>query len=92
MNPILTILSILYGATGVVVTIGYFPTIRDLLKKRKSANILSYVIWVICGFIVLLYSLFVLPDTLFIGVSALNFLCCALILILALGLRKKKNA
>ncbi len=86
-----TIISILYGATGVVATIGYFPTIRDLLRKKKSSNDLSYLIWALCSFIVFLYSLFVLPDLLFILVSGLNFLCCTLILILGLRLKRKKK-
>jgi hypothetical protein len=91
MNLILSILSILYAATGVAATIGYFPTIRDLIHGRMSSNNPSYVIWTICSLIVLLYGLLVLPDLLFIVVSGLNFLCCLLILILGLSLKRKRR-
>ena len=57
------LLIIAYASTGIVATIGYFPTIKDLwIHKRKSANIASYIIWTITTGIAFLYSLFILPD------------------------------
>lgn len=91
MEILLKLLAFAYAATGIVATIGYFPTIKDLwLHKKSSANIQSYIIWTACGLIVFSYSLFVLPDLLFRIVSGLNFLSCLLILILSLILRHSK--
>lgn len=85
---LLKILMIAYAATGIVATIGYLPTIKDLLlHKKMSANIHSYIIWTSCATIVFLYSLFILPDLLFKIVSGLNFVCCLTILVLTLILR-----
>ncbi len=87
MQWILTIIAFLYACTGVVATIGYLPTIRDLLRKRKSANIHSYIIWTICGGIGFLYVLLLISDLLLDIVMGLNFAFCAIILILALRLK-----
>jgi hypothetical protein len=77
----------LYAASGIVSTIAYIPTIKDLwLHKKMSANVSSYVLWTTTSFITLLYSVFVLQDALFRIISALTFISCGLILILALGL------
>lgn len=81
-------LIVAYAGVGVLVTIGYLPTMKDLyLHKKKSANTHSYIIWTLCTAITLLYSIFILPDLLFRIVSGLNFLCCALILALCIRLR-----
>lgn len=81
-------LIVAYAGVGVLVTIGYLPTMKDLyLHKKKSANTHSYIIWTVCTGITLLYSFFILPDLLFRIVSGLNFLCCALILALCVRLR-----
>ncbi len=81
-------LIVAYAGVGVLVTIGYLPTMKDLyLHKKKSANTQSYLIWTVCTAITLLYSIFILPDLLFRIVSGLNFLCCALILALCVRLR-----
>ncbi len=88
---LLQILIFAYASVAVVATIGYMPTIKDLwLHKKMSANISSYIIWTACSVIAFLYSLFILPDLLFRIVSGLNFGCCALILILSLGLKYSK--
>ena len=34
METILQIIVFLYAITGIVVTIGYFPTIKDLMRKE----------------------------------------------------------
>jgi len=90
MEIILTILAFLYASTGIIATIGYIPTIKDLTKKIASANIHSYVIWIFCSSITFLYALFVISDLLLEIVTGLNFASCATILILALKLKYKK--
>lgn len=85
----LTIIAILYAGTGIVATAGYLPTIRDLIKGRKSANIQSYIIWTLCSLIVFLYALLVISDLLLEVVTGLNFLSCGIILALSLKLKYK---
>ncbi|MBU0894148.1 MAG: hypothetical protein KKF48_01275 [Nanoarchaeota archaeon] len=85
------LLSFLYAGTGIVATIGYFPTIKDLIRGKKSANISSYVIWTSCALIVFLYSLIVISDLLLAIVTGLNFLSCAVILFLAIRLELIKK-
>ncbi len=92
MEIILTIIAFLYAITGIIVTIGYFPTIRDLTKGIASANINSYIIWTFCSAITFLYALLVVSDLLFEIVTGLNFASCAIILILALKLKYKKRS
>lgn len=88
MSVLTQALIVAYAGVGVLVTVGYLPTMKDLyFHRKKSANTQSYLIWTVCTAITLLYSIFILPDTLFRLVSGLNFLCCALILALCLRLR-----
>lgn len=87
----LPILIFAYASVGVVATIGYIPTIKDLwLHKKMSANISSYIIWTASYGISFLYALFILPDLLFRIVSGLNFASCALILLLSIALKYRK--
>ncbi len=79
MNTLLIILSFLYASTGIVATIGYLPTIKDLLKRKKSANISSYIVWTFCSLISFLYALIIVSDLLLEIVTGLNFLSCLLI-------------
>jgi len=89
-NLFLQILIIAYACVGIVATIGYFPTIKDLLiHKKKSANVNSYIVWTICASITFLYSLFILNDWLVRIVTGLNFASCAVVLILSLKLKMK---
>jgi len=88
---LLQILIIAYAATGIISFIGYWPTIKDLLKKKPSANISSYWLWTACSLIVLLYALFILNDVLVKIVTGLNFLACTIVLILSLKLRYFKK-
>ena len=83
MEFILTIIVFLYASTGIIATIGYLPTIRDLTKKIASANIHSYIIWTFCAGVTFLYALLVISDLLLEIVTGLNFVSCAIILILA---------
>jgi hypothetical protein len=88
---LLQILIFAYAAVGIAETIGYFPTIKDLLyRKKKSANINSYAIWTGCSTVTFLYSIFILPDFLFRIVSGITLACCALILFLSILLKFKK--
>jgi len=85
---LLQLLIIAYACVGVIATIGYIPTIKDLLfHKKKSANITSYIIWTLCAGITFLYALFILQDLLVKIVTGLNFVCCAIILLLSLRLK-----
>lgn len=85
---LVSILIIAYAAEGVVSVIAYWPTIKDLLSGKKSANATSYFIWTACSGIAFLYSLFILPDFLFQIVSGINFGACAIILLLGLKFKK----
>jgi hypothetical protein len=88
---LLKILIVAYASVGVVATIGYIPTIKDLwLRRKMSANISSYVIWTASSGTAFLYSLFILKDLLFRIVSGLNFVCCVLILMLIIFLKNHK--
>lgn len=86
MNILLTILSILYAGVGIIVVVGYLPTIRDLRKKVASANIHSYMIWTFCAGVTFLYAFFVVSDLLLEIVTGLNFISCLVILISSLKL------
>jgi hypothetical protein len=86
---LLKIITIAYGGVGIVSSIAYWPTIKDLyFHKKPSANVSSYIIWTATSGVTFLYSLFVLPDLLFRIVSGLNFLACATVLFLSIGLTK----
>lgn len=77
------LISIFYASTGVIATAGYVPTIKDLVKKKQSANIPSYYIWAFTYFIGLLYASMVIQDLLFSIVSGAGFIACITILFLA---------
>lgn len=88
---LLQIIVFAYASVSVIATIGYIPTIKDLwFHNKMSANISSYVIWTASTGISFLYSLFILPDLLFRIVSGLNFVFCAVILLLGLALRDRR--
>jgi len=88
---LLQIIIIAYACAGVVATIGYIPTIKDLWRhKKKSANISSYIIWTASSGISFLYASFILPNLLFRVVSGLSFVSCAIILAFSIALRNRK--
>ena len=90
MEYLKDIITILFGATGVIGMLAYYPTIKDLyFHKKKSANSTSYLIWTITGGIGFLYALIVLSDTLLRIVAGINFVCCLTILFLSINLHKK---
>ncbi len=81
-------LIISYAGTGIIATVAYWPTIKDLYYHKKlSANLTSYILWTATSGITFLYSLFILPDLLFRVISGLNFGACALILLLSINLK-----
>jgi hypothetical protein len=82
------ILIIAYSAVSALTIIAYWPTIKDLLAGKPSANATSYLIWTVAFGITLLYSIFVLTDFLFRFVSFVSFLSCFIILVLDLRLKK----
>ncbi len=89
-ETLLKILIISYGATGIIDTIAYWPTIKDLwFLKKPSANIQSYILWTITTGIGFLYSLLILPDWLFRFVSGMMFLANVVILILSIRLKSR---
>lgn len=90
MNLFLTVIIVLYACTGTIGILGYIPTIIDLVKKKPSANIKSYLIWASCSGVSFLYATFVISDLLLEIVTGLNFISCAIILGLALRLEFKK--
>ncbi len=81
-------ITFLYVCAGVVGTAGYLPTIKDLMQKKKTANIKSYLIWTICAAITLIYAILVISDTLFTIAAAATLALCAIILMIALRLDK----
>ena len=87
---LLKILVLAYATVGIVNFIGYWPTIKDLLKNKPSANIPSYLLWTVCSLIGFLYALFILNDVLVRIVSGLNLLACAIVLTLSIRLRYSK--
>jgi len=91
MDLMLKIIIFLYAGTGIVATIGYLPTIKDLYHKKPSANINSYIIWTFCAGITFLYAIAVISDLLLEIVTGLNFLSCVIILILAIKLKYYKK-
>lgn len=77
-------LTISYAFAGIICCIAYFPTIKDLyVHKKASANTTTYILWTITALISLLYSFFILSDTLFRIISVANFVFCSLILYLS---------
>jgi len=82
------VLTLAYGATGIIGLIAYWPTIKDLYyHKKPSANIVSYILWTTTSGIAFLYALFILPNLLFIIVSGIGFGACALVLFLSIRLK-----
>lgn len=87
----LEILILAYAGAGILGLVAYWPTIKDLYYKKPSANIPSYILWVMTTGIATLYGIFILPDILFIAVSGANFIACALVLFLSFTLKYKKG-
>ena len=82
----LNVLTVLYGASGIVTFVGFFPTIRDLWRRKKSANASTYWIWTTTTLLTSLYAIFVLRDLVFSVVISFQLAACAIVLILRLRL------
>jgi len=88
---LLQLLTGAYASVGIIATIGYAPTIKDLFHKKMSANITSYIAWTFCSGITFVYSITMFSDLLLKIVTGLNFACCAIILGLALIIKNTKR-
>jgi hypothetical protein len=84
------ILTFLYSIWGVVTFIWFVPTMKDLLNRKPSANITTYIVWTITTFFTSLYGIFILKDLVFIIVINLQLLACLIVLILRIRLNYKK--
>jgi hypothetical protein len=91
MVNLIVIISFLYAGTGIVAAFGYVPTIIDLIKNKKGANRESYIIWTIASGVTFLYSLLVIKDLLLEIITGLNFVSCAIILLLTLRIKYMKK-
>ena len=90
-ETLLHLLILIYGFCGIVTFAGYTPTIIDLLNKKPSASIPTYITWTTTMFFTTLYAVFVNKDLFFIGFVGAEFLACLIILILRLRLKYIKN-
>lgn len=88
MKLLLIIISCLYAGTGILATIGYLPTIKDLLNKKASVNLNSYKVWTFIGIITFLYTFFIIKDLLLIIITSSILISNIIVLILALKLNK----
>jgi hypothetical protein len=84
---LLQVLTLAYGATGIVGIAAYWPTIKDLWRGKPSANVLSYFVWVATNFITWLYGLLILKDIPFIFVSSLYLFANGLTLVMRLRIK-----
>ena len=81
------ILMFLYAGVNLITLIAYLPTLRDIcIRKKASANAMSYLLWALSNCISLLYGLFILNDFLFIAVSGINFIACFVVFLLSVRL------
>ena len=89
---LLNLLVLGYASVGIIATVGYVPTIKDLwIHKKMSANTSSFAIWTASSGVTFLYSLFILPDLLFRIISGLSFLSCAIIFSLSISLKSRRR-
>jgi hypothetical protein len=86
----LQVLVAAYGLVGLIGLSAYWPTIKDLYRHKKpSANITSFVLWTVTSIISFLYATFVLKDVLVQSITGLNFVACATVVVLSIGLKKR---
>ncbi len=79
----------LYWIAWIITFVWYFPTIRDLLKWKPSANLSTYGMRTGTMIVTFLYAMLVNGDIMFIIVVWLQMIACIVILILRLRLEKK---
>ena len=88
----LQIITFLYATVGIISLAAYWPTIKDLLEKKPSANTTSYQIWAFTTGIAFAYSMFVLDDFWLRLISGLNFSICVTIALLSINLRRQSKS
>jgi len=76
MDSLSELVTLIYSLTGLFGLIAYWPTYSDLRKNVPSANLNTYLIWVITTGVTFLYGLIVIGNSSFLVVSGLNFLIC----------------
>jgi len=86
-NIFLTLLTGLYGISGVISMIAYLPTIKDLLKGIPSANFYTYSLRFLYYLIAVLYGIFVVKDRVFTGLASLDSVILLVIITLILRLK-----
>ena len=72
---------------GIITFLGFIPTMNDILKKKPSANITTYIIRTSTTAVTSLYGLFILWDLVFNIVINLQLFACLTILFLRIRLR-----
>ena len=76
----ITLITILYGMSGVIMISGYYPTLKDLFfHKKNSANVQAYSIWAVACLIGVLYGITVLHDWLYTVIMVVHVICCSTI-------------
>ena len=88
----LQVLTFLYSIGGIVTFLGFVPTMRDLWKKKPSANITTYLIWTVTTFFTSLYGIFILQNLIFNIVINLQLFACFIVLVLRMRLSMSKNS
>jgi len=87
-NTLVNLLILAYASTGIVATLGYWPTIKALYEdKSANTNIPSYIVWTFTQAIAFMYVIVIVPDLLLIIVTGISFVSCVLILILSIELK-----
>jgi hypothetical protein len=87
MNDLfIKLLTVAYGAGGIVTFLGFMPTVRDLWNKKPSANTWTYIIWTTTTVLTSLYGFFVLQNLIFNIVINLQLAACTIVLILRVRL------
>ena len=83
-------LAVAYASVGVIGIAAYWPTLKDLINKKPSANSSSYSIWVATNLVTFLYSLFVVNDLLFQIVSGAYLVVNTTVFLLILRIEKNR--
>lgn len=76
------IITILYGACGLVALLAYLPQIKILMNSedhRKSVVLSTWLMWTITTGTSFLYAYFVINDFLFSLISIGSCFCCLII-------------
>ncbi len=87
---LLNVLTVLYGAGGIVTFLGFLPTIKDLYVGKPSANTWTYMTWTVTTLLASLYGLFILRNFTFNIVINLQLAACIAVLVLSIRLQLQK--